>query len=249
VLTTLLDGRAFAEKLGQGAPAVVALHGWARTRADWTSTLEGYDALALDLPGFGATPAPEPGPGAAWGSPEYADWLAAILEGLDRPVIVGHSFGGRVGVQLAARRPELVRGVVLTGVPLYKPPATGKPKLAYRLGRALHARGLVPESRMEALRQKYGSEDYRNARGVMRDVLVKVVNEDYTEQVAQIAAGPDLPVRMVWGEHDTAAPTWMPQRALETLGDRARLTVVPGSAHLLDAALVAALRSAIEELV
>lgn len=242
MLTTLLDGRAFAERYGEGSPTVVALHGWARSRADWSATLEGYDALALDLPGFGATPAPESG----WGSAEYADWLATILEGMERPVLVGHSFGGRVSVQLAAKRPELIRGMVLTGVPLYKPPATGRPKLVYRIGRALHARGLIPETRMEALRQKYGSEDYRTARGVLRDVLVRAVNEDYTEQLAAIPAY--LPIRLVWGEHDTAAPTWMPERALDTLGDRATLAVVAGSAHLLDAGLVTALRTAIEEL-
>jgi len=246
VLTTLLDGTAFAERFGSGQPAVVALHGWARNRSDWTATLEGYDALALDLPGFGATPAPEE----AWGSEEYAAWAARIIQELDRPVVVGHSFGGRVAVQLAARYADLLSGVVLTGVPLYKVPSTGKPSLTYRLGRALHAKGLIPEARMEALRQRYGSEDYRNARGVMRDVLVRLVNEDYTAEIAAIAPT-DLPIRMVWGEHDTAAPTWMPEQALATLNaaaDHAALEVVGGSAHLLDAGLVTALRSAIDEL-
>ena len=59
VLTTLLGGRAFAERYGESPAKVVALHGWGRTRADWNATLQGYDALALDLPGFGATPAPD----------------------------------------------------------------------------------------------------------------------------------------------------------------------------------------------
>ena len=242
MLTTLLDGTAFAEKFGSGSPAVVALHGWARNRSDWTATLEGYDALALDLPGFGATPAPEE----AWGSEEYAAWVARILAELDRPMVVGHSFGGRIAVQLAARYADLLRGVVLTGVPLYRPRATGKPKLPYRIGRALHAKGLVSQARMEALRQKYGSEDYRNARGIVRDIFVKVVNEDYTREIASMAKV-ELPVRLVWGRHDTAAPTWMAEQALTQLGERATLDVVEDSAHLLDAGLVAALRAAIDE--
>ena len=122
VLTTLLGGRAFAERHGEGPAKVVALHGWGRTRADWNATLQGYDALALDLPGFGATPAPDTG----WSTSEYAEWVARVprrrgrLRG-DRPVLVGHSFGGRVAVQLAATSPELVRGIVLTGVPLLRP--------------------------------------------------------------------------------------------------------------------------------
>lgn len=243
MLTTLLDGRAFGEKHGKGAATVVALHGWARNRSDWSSTLDGLDALALDQPGFGATPAPEE----AWGTEAYGAWLAEILEGLDRPVLVGHSFGGRVAVQLAAARPELVRGVVLTGVPLFRPKSGGKPKLAYRFGRWLYAKKLISDSRMEELREKYGSSDYRNAKGVMRQVLVKAVNDDYTEQLESIAAT-DLPVKLVWGESDTAAPVWMPGDAMDILGDNATLEIVPGSAHLLDAGLVKSLRAAIDDL-
>lgn len=241
MLTTLLGGRVFAERFGSEPARVVALHGWARNRSDWLGALDGLDALALDLPGFGAAPAPED----AWSTAEYATWLAGVLETLDRPVLVGHSFGGRVAIHLAASRPELVRGVVLTGVPLYPIPATGKPKPAYRLGRWAHARGLIPERRMEALRQKYGSADYRAAQGAMRGVLVKAVNEDYSPQVAQAAAH-EVPIRLVWGEHDTAAPVWMAERAGETL--HVAPSVVTGSAHLLDAGLNAALRTAIEEL-
>jgi len=244
VLTTLLGGRAFAEKFGSATASVVALHGWARSRNDWSASLSGFDALALDLPGFGAAPAPESG----WSTAEYAAFVADVLAELDRPVLVGHSFGGRVAVHLAASRPELIRGLVLTGVPLYRSSASGsKPPLAYRLGRWAHRKGLIPEARMEALRQKHGSADYRNAQGVMREVLVKSVNEDYGDQVAAIAAT-DVPVRLVWGEGDTAAPPWMAEKALATLGPRATLTVVPGAAHLLQTGLDAPLATAISEL-
>ncbi len=207
----------------------------------------GFDLDDGDLPGFGATPAPE----SAWGSPDYAEWAAEILRDTgsvaSRPVLVGHSFGGRVAVHLAAKHPELIGGLVLTGVPLYRIPSAGKPRLNYRLGRWAHRRGLIPEARMEALRQKYGSADYRAASGVMREVLVTSVNEEYADQVEAIAAL-GIRVRLVWGEHDTAAPVWMAERALEVLGavhDDATLTIVAGSAHLLDAGLVTELRSAI----
>lgn len=245
VLTTLLGGRAFAERFGTGPTEVVALHGWGRSRADFAATLQGYDALALDLPGFGAAPAP----GTGWTTSEYAGWTAEIVGELDRPVIVGHSFGGRVAVKLAAARPELVRGVVLTGVPLLRAGTTTsvKPKFSYRLARALHQRGLLPDERMEALRRANGSADYRAAEGVMRDVLVKAVNEDYAPELAAIRAH-HVPVTMVWGEHDSAAPVEMAARAQRALGGGAELSVVPGSAHLLDAALIEALRQAVEDL-
>lgn len=239
-----MGGRAFAEKFGSGPASVVALHGWARSRADWNSALEGYDALALDLPGFGATPEPETG----WGTADYAEWTAGILEELDRPVLVGHSFGGRIAVRVAADRPELVRAIVLTGVPLLRNRTTGgRSPLAYRVARSLHRRGLVSDARMERMRQKHGSADYRAAHGVMREVLVKAVNEDYGPQLDAIRDN-GTPVAMVWGEHDTAARADMARTAQARLGDRATLEVVPGSAHLLDPALTTALRSAIDRL-
>jgi pimeloyl-ACP methyl ester carboxylesterase len=248
VLTTLLGGRAFAERYGEVPARVVALHGWGRTRADWATTLQGYDALALDLPGFGATPPPDDG----WSTADYAEWLRGCLEdsarqGGDRPVVVGHSFGGRVAVRLAATDPELVRGLVLSGVPLLRPQTTAsRPPLSFRVLRLLNTWGLISNERMEQERRKRGSADYVAAQGVMREVLVKAVNEDYGDALDAIA-GSGVPVTMVWGEHDTAATVTMAEQAQKRIGAEAELVVVPGSAHLLDDALVSALRAAIDQ--
>lgn len=243
MLTTLLGGRAFAERFGQAPATVVALHGWGRTRQDWNATLQGYDALAPDLPGFGATPPPDTG----WSTAEYAGWIREILADLDRPVLVGHSFGGRIAVRIGATDPELVRGIVLTGVPLLRPQASGsaRPPLGYRVARALNRKRLLSDGRMETLRRKRGSADYNAAQGVMREVLVRAVNEDYGPELDAIA-GNGLPVAMVWGEHDTAAPVDMARLAHQRLGASADLTVVPGSAHLLDGSLSTEIRGALD---
>ncbi|MCU1600933.1 MAG: hypothetical protein JWO22_1642 [Frankiales bacterium] len=224
-LTALLDGAVLAEKTGDD-PRVLALHGWARTRADWLPAL-GVPALAADLPGFGASPEPP----AAWGSRDYAELLAPLLsEG--GWTVAGHSFGGRVAVHLAAGWPDLVDRVVLTGVPLLRRASTSKPPLGYRLMKRANGLGLVSDEKMEAEKRKRGSEDYRNATGVMRDTLVKLVNEDYREQVQAIAA----PVDLVWGAQDTAAPLEMARQA-QSLFAKADLVVSETSGHLLDDAL------------
>jgi pimeloyl-ACP methyl ester carboxylesterase len=238
MLTSLADGRLLAEKTGATPPAVVALHGWARSGADFADIVAGLDAVAPHFPGFGtADPPPE-----AWGTAEYAELVADAIRPFAPLVIVGHSFGGRVAVRLAATYPELVSSLVLTGVPLVRLTPASKAALSYRIVRWLAARKLVSASAMEAQRRKHGSTDYRNASGVMRDVLVRTVNEDYRDDLARITA----PVRMVWGENDTAAPADAGRAASDLLAT-ATFTVIPGAGHLLEGALKDAVRAELLE--
>ena len=80
---------------------------------------------------------------------------------------------------------------------------------------------------MEAARRRYGSADYRNAEGVMRQVLVRTLAEDYEDQLAAI----HCPVTLVWGDDDTAAPLAMARAAADRLPG-ATLTVCAGAGHL-----------------
>jgi len=244
MLKAFAGGRLFGALHGASPPRVLALHGWGRSHADFDAVLAGSDALALDLPGFGATPDPD-GP---WGGREYAEAVAAVLDAAAQPVVVlGHSFGGRVAVHLAAARPERVRALVLTGVPLVRPSGARRrrPPLGYRVGRALHRRGLVGEARMEALRQRYGSADYRAARGVLRQVHVRAVNETYEEQLRALRC----PVELVWGAEDTDVSVAVAKAAAELLSTEdveVRLTVLPGVGHLVPTAAPEALREVLE---
>ncbi len=244
MLRAFAGGTLFGERYGEGEPRVLALHGWARTHADFAAVLGGeapLDAVALDLPGFGATLAPP----TRWGSPEYADALVPVLEETAaRVVLCGHSFGGRVAVELAARRPERIAGLVLCGVPLYRPPgARARPPIGYRLVRSLARAGLLGERRLDAARERYGSADYRAASGVMREVLVGVLQERYDAALASI----DAPVELVWGERDEDVPVEVAHRIADTLA-HARLTVLDDVGHLVPSVAPEALRAAIDRL-
>jgi pimeloyl-ACP methyl ester carboxylesterase len=94
---------------------------------------------------------------------------------------------------------------------------------------------------MEALRQRYGSADYRASTGIMRQVLVRTVNESYEEQLSAVRC----PVELVWGDDDTEAPLSMAETAAELLGST-RFTVCPGAGHLVPLTAPEALRQAIE---
>ena len=228
-LRSFVDGLLFGERFGSGETRVVALHGWGRDRHDFVEVLEGLGAVALDLPGFGASPPPTEVMGAAG----YAVLVASLVEELDSPqVVVGHSFGGRVATVLAATRPELVAGLVLVGVPLLRPVGrpVRKPSLVYRLVRWGNRIGLVSDGRLEREKRRRGSADYRAVSGVMRDILVKVVDETYEDELARLAC----PVRMVWGKNDREVPLEVARRAselMDSVGIDIEIDVVEHGGH------------------
>jgi pimeloyl-ACP methyl ester carboxylesterase len=210
------DGTLFGEQYGEGAVQVVFLHGWQRSGKDFEAcateiAASGVASVTFDLPGFGASPLP-PIPG---GARLYAELVVPALEKLgDGPlVLVGHSFGGRIATVLAAYHPNLVRGLVLTGVPLVRRTTTVKSPWRYRLVRSLFAKGMVREKRMERARQRYGSADYRNAEGLLRSILVATVNESYEKELARVKA----PVLLVWGDEDIDVPVDIGARAAAIL--------------------------------
>lgn len=110
------------EEAGSG-DAVVLLHGsgpGVSAQANWARTLTavaalGYRVIAPDMIGFGASDRPE---GYVYSSENWAASIAALIEALDLGSVhlVGNSMGGRIGLTLAARRPDLVRSLTLMGV-------------------------------------------------------------------------------------------------------------------------------------
>jgi pimeloyl-ACP methyl ester carboxylesterase len=241
VLRSFAGGTLFGEQVGEAKPEVIALHGWQRSSKDYDEVLallKGHSALALDLPGFGNSPAP-PEP---WGTAEYAASLLPVLDEVaDRPVVVGHSFGALVALRLGVAHPEKVRALVLTGAPFFRPDGAQKPARTYRLMRRLARAGVVSDARLEQMRKRHGSTDYRQSSGVMRDVLVRRLNESYEDDVKRVS----VPVQLVWGELDSAAPLEVAQRALVMM-PHASLTVIEGIGHLVPTERPAELAQAIE---
>lgn len=226
-LRALSDGALFAESYGDGSPRVLALHGWGRRGNDFARSLARFDALALDLPGFGASPAPDQPIGAAG----YADLVLPALDLFDAPpVLLGHSFGGRVAVCLAAAHPDRIGSLVITGTPLLRITPSVPPSLGYRAVRALNRIGIVSDRRMEEIRRSRGSADYRAATGVMRDILVKVVNESYEDQLVRLESR----VMLLWGSEDHEVPVEVAERSLRLIrhgGGSAELEVLGGIGH------------------
>ena len=251
VLRAYGEGKIYGEAYGDGPVQLVWLHGWRRSSADFSLAAnllarDGIASVALDLPGFGASPLPPE----AGGAELYAAVVARALDDLSPGplVLVGHSFGGRVATVIAATHPERVAALVLTGVPLVAPSsAPRRPPRGYRLVRALHRRGLVSDARMEGARQKYGSSDYRHASGLLRDILVISVNESYESELGRVVA----PVSLVWGAQDAEVPVEVARRAATLLvaSPSVDVDVLADTGHMVPTERPAALAAHAQRLV
>ncbi|MGC2169260.1 MAG: alpha/beta hydrolase [Acidimicrobiales bacterium] len=234
------DSQVFGETYGTGPIRVVWLHGWARQARDFSGAAQlladrGFASVALDLPGFGSSPAP-PSPG---GAQFYAELILPTLREISESplVLVGHSFGGRVALLVASEHPELVKELVLTGVPLLRLGPTRKSPLRYRLVRWLAGHHLISQARLESVRQKYGSSDYRHASGVIRDVLVATMQENYEAALCSLRT----PVTFLWGEGDREAPPEVATRAAQLVTSPSSLSVLAGVGHFVPLEAVDAL--------
>jgi pimeloyl-ACP methyl ester carboxylesterase len=183
----------------------------------------------VDFPGFGQSGLP-PGP---WGVGEYADLVSLFLESqkVERTDVIGHSFGGRVGIKLAATRPNLVDRLVLVdsaGIKHSRPAGTSLLRASLRAGKTiLGAPGLggLREKVATAARERLGSEDYRSA-GPLRETFVKVVDEDLRPYLPRI----ESPTLLIWGERDEDTPL-ADAKIMEAEIPDAGLVVLKGAGH------------------
>jgi len=232
---------------------VVLLHGRGHSAAMWFSYLtvlaRGWRVLAVDLPGFGLSSAPE-GPlrTAEDGVGFFTGPVEELL--LDRElgpvVVVGHSLGGLVAVELALRGRVQVERLVLLDAMGLGPEMTraarlffraGPERVARRLGPRLFHRLLPPPE--TPLGQRLGMLGYellavpegRPEATKAFNTLVPLVGEVFhrRERLPEVRQ----PVLLVWGEREDTLPISLAEEAARRLPEVRLLRVVAGhSPHL-----------------
>jgi pimeloyl-ACP methyl ester carboxylesterase len=228
-IRTVAGREARVFEAGTGPPVVV-LHGWGGRIESMAPVLQclmrDFRTLALDLPGFGESPLPEE----TWGTPAYAAFLSGAMRdlGAEKAALVGHSYGAKTSLYLAATDPAAVGKLVLmSSSGLRTPPslkARGK-RLVSRVARAAGRFGSPGERLRSALYRRIASSDYRDA-GPLRATLVKVVNEDLKGLLPQVRAS----TLLVWGSNDDSVPV-SHARIMEKLIPDAGLVLFEGAGH------------------
>lgn len=228
---TYSDTRLHYTVEGVGRPLFL-LHGWGCTGDIFNQIkpllAEHFQVFTVDFAGFGKSEEPQ----SVWGVEEYTRSLEAIVEyeDIESPILIGHSFGGRVSIVYASR--NTTRKVILVDA------AGVKPRRSFTYYRKVYTYKLLKrmlpllvgkrkaEEIIEQRRAKAGSADYNNATPMMRAILSKVVNEDLCHLMPKIKA----PTLLFWGEKDTATPLSDAKR-MEKLIPDAGLVTVTGAGH------------------
>ncbi len=211
---------------GQGTE-VLLLHGWAAPAITYRLITDHLSkrcrVVAPDLPGFGDSEEPS----VAWSVDDYVDFIIKFISavGLHSPVLIGHSYGARIIIKLLNRQNLnfFVPKIVLMNAAGIKPRRGLKYYIKVYSYKA--AKRILP-TYAEAMRSKVGSSDYRSASPIMRQTLVRSVNEDLTHLLPGIA----VPTLLIWGDNDTSTPLCDGQK-MEKLIPDSGLVVLKNTGH------------------
>ena len=228
---------AYSETGKEDGNPVILMHGWGCDSGTVNSIARilepGYKVYNFDLPGHGKSDEPNDLPdGQPWGVEEFAELIEEFIEKmrLEKPSLIGHSYGGRVSIVLASRN-DVSRLVLVDSAGI-------KPKRPLKYYLKVYsfkcAKKIFPiilgkkrgEKALNAWRGKAGSSDYRRASAMMRRVMSKSVNQDLRHLMPGIKA----PTLLIWGEKDTATPL-SDAKQMERLIPDAGLVTFPGCGH------------------
>jgi pimeloyl-ACP methyl ester carboxylesterase len=185
---------------GFGIP-IVLLHGWGGSRASFQALEKnmiesGHTVITVDFAGFGQSEAPP----SSWGIYDYANSVKVLFDNLDygEYYVVGHSFGGRVGIILG-KDPRVKKLILCSAAGL-------KPRRSIRYYFKVWSYKL--KKKMGISSKNAGSSDYKKLSPQMKEVFVRVVNQYLNEEAKQITAN----TLIVWGKLDDTTPLYMAKK-------------------------------------
>ena len=218
------DLNIYFEKSGTKGKKVVLLHGWGQNTemmAYIADFLKKYFVVYnIDFPGFGKSDDPK----VPWGCEDYTEFLHdfCVNKKIDNPIFIAHSFGCRIACRYAYKYGAYK--MCLTGAAGIRDKRTLKwyiKTYTYKL-----MKKIMPESIKNKYQNKVGSEDYKNASGVMRQTFVKVVNDDIKDLLKDIKCE----TLLVFGDLDEATPI-SKGKMMEKLMPNATLVTFEGDDH------------------
>lgn len=199
----------YYEKYGNHKKSVVILPGWGDTRKTFNfmiSFLQNYFTVYIvDYPGFGNSIFPNKNLTIY----DYSNLIYEFIKelNLDDPILIGHSFGGRIITTLLGYYKYKFSNIILinsAGImpkkTLFKRVKNYYYKLLQKIANVLPKK--IKNKWKNYLFNKFASTDYKNLSNEMMQTFKNVVNEDLTPYLKYI----DSKTLIVWGDKDDATP-------------------------------------------
>jgi pimeloyl-ACP methyl ester carboxylesterase len=190
-----------APALLQKKKVLVFLHGWGSNSTLWFSSVlplsqQGYELYFLDLPGFGKSQLPDK----PFQLQDYADVVVDFIRKveLQKPIIIGHSFGGKTAIRIASKKNILLAGLVLvdsSGLPHTSLTTQTKIKIAKTI-KPIMDLPFMQGIRSSLLRLS-GSDDYV-AFPQLRETFIHIIREHIEFELPQV----EEETLIVWGGND-----------------------------------------------
>ena len=221
------------QDIGSGIP-VLLLHGWGSSfdvyKGVINALIDRCRLVAVNFPGCGNSEVMK----SAWTLDDYCDFTVKFIKavGLENPILIGHSHGGRVILKLTASGTLNPPKIVLLDSAGLIPKKSFAQKSKARHFKEIKTVLNLPIIKnysaplLDKARKHYGSADYNSAPPVLRQTLVSLVNTDLRDILPNIKC----PSLLIWGENDTATPI-EDAKTIESLIPDAGLCVIKGTGH------------------
>lgn len=222
------------DQLNETGHPLLILHGWGNSSESLKPLGELLTRQSqvhlVDLPGFGKSKAPTK----VWSAFHYAEQLIAYLDEqkMEKTDLLGHSFGGKIAMCLAARYPDRVRRLVVLSSSGLKRKRSLLQRLRFKFlkwsGKGVKCLDRTFQTHLfqTYFVPRFGSADYQKAQGILKSILVYSVNEDISPTAISIST----PTLILWGENDAETPIEMAYQ-LHGLIKRSKLLVLPCKGH------------------
>lgn len=203
---------------------IILLHGWGQNTEMMAPVVKGFEdkfhIVLIDLPGFGKSDEPT----TAWTIDEYVYMVEVIVRKmkLKNPILIGHSFGGKVALEYTSYHHDVDKLIVFA--PSFKAGVTDT-NLKTKMLKGLKRIPLLKIFEKWA-KDHMGSVDYKNASPTMKQVLVQSVTSGIEHHLGRITA----PTIAIWGDLDDQVPLEQAYELEQSIPD-CGLIVYPGGTH------------------
>lgn len=214
---------------------ILILHGWNLHAKKFQPLVDefkknGYFVEAIDLPGFGQSQLPK--------KPLYlSDYVEFVTNYIkekrwQKVILIGHSFGGRIGIKFASQNSSYLKALILTGAPGFNPVPRFKVLFFFtlaKLGNIIFALPLLNNFHKVTRRILYRlarATDFYTTNIHMQNTFKNIVGENLKSYLGNIS----IPTLLLWGENDRIVPISIAQKMERTMPN-ADLISVPDARH------------------